>query len=432
MIRLPRASARPGESRGHRKLITVAAAVVAAVAGVLFLAQDKSTLRIESPLAVEDPRFPGYLASQLNAPVTRGNSYAVLQNGDGFFPPMLDAIRGARERIDFESYIFSGGMGETFTQALTDAARRGVKVRLVLDAFGVAVPPTRLGKRLEESGAGLVWFNGLSPWTIESTNYRTHRKILVVDGSVAFTGGAGVADQWIGHAQDEEHWRDTQFRVTGPAVAAYEAAFLENWTESGGAPAPFFDPPERPEANAYPSITVWSNASEGVNDVKLMYLYAIAGARRTLDIQSPYFLPDSSFKLVLSAARRRGVHIRVLTDGDITDTMSVKHASRAKYDESLRAGDEVFEFLPTMMHSKVMVVDRHLSVFGTPNFDNRSFETNDELAIAAADPSLAATLTQAFEDDLKRSRTWTVDEWRRRPLYAKLLESFWTLFSEVF
>ena len=326
----------------------------------------------------------------------------------------------------------TGAEGETFTQALTDAARRGVQVRMVLDAFGVAIPPKRLSERIEQSGAKLVWFNGLSPWTIQSTNYRTHRKILAVDGTVAFTGGAGVADHWIGHAQDKEHWRDTQFRVTGPAVAAYEAAFFENWTEAGGEPTPFFDPPDLPQGSPHPSITVWSNASEGVTDVKLMFLYAIAGAKRTLDLQSPYFLPDSSLRFVLTAARQRGVRIRVLTDGDITDTMSVKRASRAKYGELIERGDEVFEYQPTMMHAKVMIVDRHLSVFGTPNFDNRSFEMNDELSVAVADPTLAETLTRAFEDDLKRSKTWSAEEWRRRPIYEKFLETFWELFSEIF
>jgi len=416
----------------HRKLLTVVVTSAAAVAGVLFLAQDKSTLRIQSPLAVDDPRFPGYLATQLNAPLTRGNTYTPLQNGDQFFPPMLEAIKNARQRIEFESYIFSGEQGEVFTQALTEAARRGVQVRMVLDAFGVAIPPKRLSERIEQSGAKLVWFNGLSPWTLQSTNYRTHRKILVADGTVAFTGGAGVADHWIGHAQDKEHWRDTQFRVTGPAVAAYEAAFFENWTEAGGDPTPFFDPADLPEGPPHPSITVWSNASEGVTDVKLMFLYAIAGAKRTIDLQSPYFLPDSTLRFVLTAARQRGVRIRVLTDGDVTDTKSVKRASRAKYGEFIAAGDQVFEYQPTMMHAKVMIVDRHLSVFGTPNFDNRSFEMNDELSVAAADPALADTLTRVFEDDLKRSKTWTAEEWKRRPFYEKFLERFWELFSEIF
>jgi cardiolipin synthase A/B len=430
----------------HRRAFAIAAAVVAAVGGALFLAQDKSTLRVRSALGASDPRFAAYLATHLNAPVTRGNRITVLQNGDEIYPAMLDAIRNARERVAFESYIFSGAISETFIQALTDAARRGLDVRVVLDAVGVALPPARLRERLEQSGAGLVWFNTLGPWTIDKTNYRTHRKLLVVDSMVAFTGGAGVADQWFGHAQDPDHWRDTQFRVEGPAAAALEAAFFENWTESGGEPPsvgelrrdasesiePGRDAPEPGALGDAPSVTVWSNASEGINDVKLMYLYAVAAARHTIDIESPYYLPDASFQYVLDAASRRGVRIRVLTDGDVTDTRSVKSASRGKYAALLAMGGQVYEFQPTMMHAKVMVVDRVVSLFGTANFDNRSFELNDEVAIAVADPGLAASLTWAIEQDLTRSKTWTPEEWRQRPLYARATEKFWGLFAEMF
>jgi cardiolipin synthase len=345
---------------------------------------------------------------------------------------MLAAITQARQRVEFESYIFSGSLADIFTDALMDAARRGVQVRVILDAFGVAISPSKLRKRLEQSGARLVWFNGLSTWTIDKANFRTHRKLLIADGSVAFTGGAGVADKWLGNADTEGHWRDTQFRVTGPAVAALEAAFFENWHEAGGDPAPFFDPPDRPAGSPAPSITVWSNASEGTNAVKLMFLYAIAGAEHTLDIQSPYFLPDSSVKRSLTAARQRGVRIRVLTDGDLTDTQSVKYASRAQYAALLEAGDQIFEFQPTMMHAKVMVVDRVLSVFGTANFDNRSFELNDEVAVAVSDPTLAAALTAAFEQDLTRSSEVTRERWRQRSPVSRILEQFWRPFSEMF
>jgi cardiolipin synthase len=416
----------------HRKLLAVTLTCAIALAVLLFLAQDKSTLQIGSALHVDEPRFPAYLAMQMNAPITRGNQYTVLQNGDQIFPAMLEAINHASSRIEFESYIFSGSLADTFTDAFVDAARRGVQVRIVLDAFGVAMSPRKLRERLENSGAHMVWFNGLSTWTIDKANYRTHRKLLIADGSVAFTGGAGVADKWLGNADDERHWRDTQFRVTGPAVTTLEAAFFENWHEAGGDPAPFFDPPDQPTTNPAASITVWSNASEGTNDVKLMFLFAIAGAQRTIDIQSPYFLPDASFRRSLSDARRRGVRIRVLTDGDVTDTKSVKSASRAQYEALLQAGDQIFEYRPTMMHSKVMVVDGVLSVVGTANFDNRSFELNDEVAIAVFDPNLSRTLTDVFEQDLARSTALTVENWRQRSLTSRILEEFWRPFSEIF
>jgi cardiolipin synthase len=416
----------------HRKLLTVTLTCAIALAVLLFLAQDKSTLQIGSALRVDDPQFPAYLATQMNAPITRGNQYTVLQNGDQIFPAMLEAINHASGRVEFESYIFSGSLADTFTAAFVDAAQRGVEVRIVLDAFGVAMSPSKLRDRLEKSGAHLVWFNGLSTWTIDKANYRTHRKLLIADGSVAFTGGAGVADKWLGNADDERHWRDTQFRVTGPAVTALEAAFFENWHEAGGDPAPFFDPPDSPHANPAASITVWSNASEGTNDVKLMFLFAIAGAQRTIDIQSPYFLPDASFRRSLSDARQRGVRIRVLTDGDITDTKSVKSASRAQYESLLQAGDQIFEYQPTMMHTKAMVVDSVLSVVGTANFDNRSFELNDEVAIAVFDPNLSRSLTNVFEQDLARSKALTLKSWRQRSWTSRILEEFWRPFSEIF
>jgi cardiolipin synthase len=402
------------------------------VLGALFVAQDKTTPHIRSALGASDPRFAAYLGLQLNAPVTRGNSYTVLQNGDEIFPAMLDAIHNARHRIDFESYIYSGEMGDVFTKALIEAARRGIAVRVVLDSVGVGLAPSDLEETFEKGGVKIVWFNPVSTWTFEKTNYRTHRKLLVVDGSVAFTGGVGIGDRWRGNARNAAEWRDTQFKVTGPAVETLEAAFFENWNESEGEPAPIFDPPDPPSGPSLPSIVVWSNASEGTNDVKLLYLYSIASARRSIDIQSPYFVLDSSTRLVLAEARARGVVVRVLTEGDETDAMSVKHAARDGYDWLLEHGIQVFEFQPSLMHAKVMVVDGTVSVFGTANFDNRSFELNDEVAIAAADPQLADTLTRAFEHDLERSTTWTLAEWRDRSLLQKTRENFWGLFSEVF
>jgi cardiolipin synthase A/B len=411
--------------------IGVAIALVVVVS-ILFLAQDKSTLNIQSPVAATDGAFVSYLALHLNAPITRGNVYEVLENGDEIFPPMLEAIRHARTRIEFESYIFSGDMGEAFTKELIDASRRGVTVRMVLDALGVSLPPRSLRQRIENAGGHLVWFNGLRTWTLKSANYRTHRKLLIVDGAVAFTGGAGVADHWMGNADAPDHWRDTQFRITGPSVAMLEAAFFENWIEGGGDPDPIFDPPDLPRGSPAPAVTVWSNASEGVNDVKLMYLYAIASARRSIDLESPYVILDSSTRLVLTDALKRGVQVRILTDGHITDAKPVKYTSRYEYDRLMTDGAHIYEYQPTMMHAKVMVIDGLVSVIGTANFDNRSLELNDEVGIAVVDPELAGTLTASFERDLARSKTWTLDEWRGRPIYSKALEMFWAPFGEMF
>jgi len=181
-----------------------------------------------------------------------------------------------------------------------------------------------------------------------------------------------------------------------------------------------------------PAIVLWSNPTAGVSNLKLLYLYSIDAARRTIDIQSPYFILDSSVRLAFMNARERGVRIRVLTDGDITDTRSVKHASRNEYEDLLAAGDRIFEYRPTMMHAKLMVVDGYWSLFGSANFDNRSLEVNDEVAIAVADRGLAERLTRAFHDDLQRSREWQLADWRSRPWHWKIRERFWGLFAEVF
>jgi cardiolipin synthase len=399
---------------------------------LLMLAQDQETLTVQSPVTTEDPRFAEYVASLVGAPVEPGDRYWVLRNGDEVFPPMLDAIRQARRRISFESFIYSDGVvGDQFTKELAAAAQRGVTVRVVLDAVGGELS-RESEETLRRAGVHVVWFNLLRPWTIEEANYRTHRKVLVVDGEVAFTGGLGLADHWLGHAQSPEHWRDTQFKVMGPAVRALEASFYENWIESGGLSAPALDPEQPPLDTGARSIVVWSNPTGGASNVKLLYLLSIAGARKTIDIQSPYFILDESTRWSLEQARRRGVRVRVLTDGDITDAMPVKDASREGYQQLLDWGLEIYEYQPTMMHVKAMVVDGVWSVIGSANFDNRSFELNDELTVAIQDRELASALTRDFETDLKRSQQLDAATWKDRSLWQKARELFWAQYGELF
>jgi cardiolipin synthase len=418
---------------GGRKWPIVVIICVAVVAILLFLAQDPRTLHVRSAVGANDPAFPDYVATLIDAPVTTGDAYDVLQNGDEFYAAMLDAIRKARRTVLLETYNFNKGeIGETFTSALIEAAQRGVKVRLVLDAFGASAPPPDLDDRLEKVGAEVVWFNQIGPWTVESTNTRTHRKLLVVDGEVAFTGGAGIADFWSGRAQDKEHWRDTQFRITGPAVRLFEACFYENWLEAGGKGSPELQTPQPVALRTTRSVVVWSNPVGGVSNVKQLYLYSIAAARETIDIQSPYFVPDASGRAALNEARRRGVKVRILSDGDITDAKSVKHASRRTYQRLLNAGIEVYEYVPTMMHAKIMIVDRTWSVVGSGNFDNRSLELNDEITVAVFDPDLGRRLTAAFDADVKVSKQWTTTDWPKRPWHWKVREVFWGIFGEVF
>ena len=420
-------------TRGNRRKwpFWVALAVII-VAVLLLIAQDQDTLRVDSPVEASDPRFADYVASLVGAAVEPGDAYTVLRNGEAF-PPMLEAIEQAKSRINFESYVFKDEtIGERFLQALEGASRRGVKVRMILDPIG-SVLKKENEERLAKAGIQLSWFNTLSFWALEETNYRTHRKTLVVDGDVAFTGGMGIADQWLGNAQDPEHWRDTQFKITGPAVRALEASFYENWIESGGRSAPALDPEVPPRPTGARSVVLWSNPTAGASNVKLLYLLAIGAARKTLDIQSPYITLDESTRWSLAEARRRGVRVRIVTEGEVTDAMPVKHASRYGYQDLLDQGVEIFEYQPTMMHTKALMVDGAFSVIGSANFGNRSFELNDELTVAVFDAELAGALTGDFEADMRASKKLEAATWKdQRSIVGKAQEWFWSHFSEIF
>jgi cardiolipin synthase len=416
-----------------RKWPIVVISCVGVVAFLLLLAQDPVTLHVKSAHRASDPAFPEYVAALANAPLEYGGRYDILKNGDEIYPAMLAAIARAKTRVELETYNYMQGEAErAFSAALIAAARRGVTVRVVLDNVGASKPDRAVRDEFKRAGVRLVWFNPIGFWTIEATNYRTHRKLLIVDGDIAFTGGVGVADHWLGHAQDKDHWRDTHFAVHGPAVRVLESCFFENWIEAGGEDAPELGPPPAADASGPPTLVLWSNPTSGVSNIKLLYMYSIAAATQTIDIQSPYFVLDASVRIALSEARRRGVRIRILTDGEITDTKSVKHASRNEYAALLDAGDRIFEYGPTMMHAKTMVVDGQWSIFGSANFDNRSLELNDEIAIAVRDADLAHRLTADFNADLTRSREWHAAEWHARPWHWKVREKMWGLFGEVF
>lgn len=419
--------------KNHRRALTVVIVIVAVLGLIVFLAQDPKALRVESPVAAADPRFADYVASLVGSPIERGDAYTVLHNGDEAFPAMLAAIDAATARINFETYVFTEGqIADRFVEALARAARRGVNVRIVVDPIG-----SKVGSKNEEllkaAGAKLALFNPLSFFSFEDFNYRTHRKTLVVDGKVAFTGGMGVADHWLGHAQGKENWRDTHFQITGPAVRALESAFYENWIESGGLSAPALDPEVPSQQTGTRSIVLWSNPVSGASNVKLLYLLAIASARHTIDIQSPYITFDPSTQWMIEQARQRGVRVRMLTEGEITDAMPVKHASRYDYQKHLDNGIEIFEYQPTMMHAKAMIVDGVMSLIGSANFGNRSFELNDELTVAVFDPGLAAALVRDFEQDMRASTRLDPATWKdQRSFDGKLQEWFWDWFGEMF
>jgi cardiolipin synthase len=411
--------------------VIIGIAIVAAVVGAgLVIAQDQETLRVKSPVDASNDIFPVYLARLLGVPLTAGDAYTVHTNGPVALPAMLAAIERAQHRISFETYIFdTGEVAERFVTALEAAARRGVAVRMVLDTIGASNMEEAHIARLEKAGCRLGWFNPVGHF--EEVNYRTHRKALVVDGDIAFIGGMGVADHWGGATPDGPMWRDTQVEVRGPAAVYVESAFNENWIETGGVVEPDLLS-HADAAGSARSLVVWSSPEGGTNALKLLYLFAIASARKTIDVQSPYLITDESTMWSLSEARRRGVRVRLLTEGDITDAKPVKFASRALYGDLLSMGTEVYEYAPAMMHVKAIVVDDILSIVGSANFDNRSLELNDELNIASFDRQLSARLTADFEQDLRRSTRLTLEAWRARPVHIRAREKAWSLFGEIF
>jgi cardiolipin synthase A/B len=419
-------------TRVRRAFVILLAIVAVVILGLMF-AQDQETLRIGSQFVATDPAHPEYLAALSGADPTRGNQYDVLTNGDQIFPAMLAAIDGARQRISFETYIYdTGEVANRFTEALEKAARRGVQVRLLTDSVGSSGMTSADVDRLRSAGCQVVLYNPPRWYSLESVNYRTHRKILVVDGQVGFTGGVGVADHWLGHAQDKDHWRDTQVRLRGPIVRLLEASFYEDFVESTGPITPELDPAPALRDEEGASFVVRSSPTGGSSDLKRLYLLIIASAQKTLDITSPYFVTDESSLWSLEDAIRRGVTIRILVEGDITDAMPVKYASRAVYDRLLAIGIQIFEYQPTMMHTKVLVADGMISMFGSANFDNRSLELNDELNVAVWNRDLAARFTQDLEADLQRARKLELQTWRRRSLLDKTREQFWSYFGEIF
>jgi len=421
--------------RQHHKLVFSILIVCGIIAALLAIAQDQETLKIESTYGAEDRRFPAYLAALLGADATGGNQYQVLTNGDQIFPPMLGAIAEAKRRISFETYIYEQGtVADQFTAALEAAARRGVQVDLVVDAMGSDRVPAEAVKHLCDAGAHVGQFGQPTWYTLEELNYRTHRKILVVDGRVGFTGGVGVADHWLGHAEDPDHWRDTMVRIEGPLVRLMEGAFYENFVETLGPVKPSLDPPDEwlPPTPRDSAFILRSSPTGGSNDLKRLYLLAIGAAMKTLDICTPYFIIDESSDWSLAQAVKRGVKVRVLVEGEHTDAKPVKYSSRSAYERLMTEGLELYEYQPTMMHTKTMVVDSVWSMFGSANFDNRSLELNDEMNVAVSDPSLAQRLLQDFEADLKSAKRLDLDAWRRRSPLEKTREYFWSYFGEIF
>jgi cardiolipin synthase len=359
------------------------------------------------------------------APLRQGNRIIILRNGCEIFPAMLEAIRRARQTIDFATYVYwTGSIAPEFADALAERAAAGVVVNVLLDAVGAAKMDPALVERLKAAGATVAWFRPPAWYTLHKLNNRTHRKILVVDGRVGFTGGVGIAEEWTGNCEDPGHWRDTHVRVEGPVVRDLLGGFLDNWAEATNAIlAGQAHLPDIPALEGGVQAQVTRSAAEkGSTDAEQLFYSAIAGARSRLWLTTAYFAPRRAFVDALCQAVDRGVDVRVLTNGPHIDKQVVRQAGRFSYQRMLDCGVRVFEYQRTMLHAKTLLVDDQWATVGSINFDNRSFALNDELNISFQHPDLVATLEKHFLQDIEDARELDAPAWRARPLSARARE----------
>lgn len=415
---------KPGRTLLTIVLTFIATAVAALV--VLNFTAGEPQVRQQLPrlYSTSSPQFERAMAHLLGPGIVGGNEVTDLQNGDRIFPPMLAAIRAAQRSITFETYIYwSGDIGKQFADALSERARAGVRVHVLLDWVGSSKMEDSYLDEMRGAGVEIEKFHKPHWYNLARLNNRTHRKLLVVDGIAGFTGGVGIAPQWTGDGQDPDHWRDSHYLVRGPAVAHLQATFLDNWLKvtgrvlHGDAYFPKLEPVGTQRAQMFSS-----SPSSGSESMQLMYHMAVTAAEESIDLSAAYFVPDELTLTLLMDALRRGVRLRIVTPGEHTDTETVKAASRGTWGPLLAAGAEIYEYGPTMYHCKVMIVDRRMVSVGSTNFDNRSFRLNDEANLNVYDEAFARRQSEVFEQDIRRSRRVTHDDWLNRPWTEKMTE----------
>lgn len=385
-------------------------------------------------LSLDGEVFARVLGALADAEPHGGSRVQVLTDGPAFYEAELAAIRDAKQTIHLERYIFRPDeIGRRYVDAMTERARAGVKVKVVLDYIGSFTTWDKTFEPLRQAGGRICWYQPIRWYTFKRFNNRTHRDLLIVDGRVGFVGGAGVADWWMADTPKQPRWRDTMVRVDGELVVGLQATFAENWLEASGGilsgGADYFPGCRREEAPLGPSddvgIVVNSSPSIGrATRARILFQVLLANARESIDITSPYFLPDRTARReMIRAVRERNVRLRILVPGRHSDHLLTRRAGRRLFGELLEGGADIYEYEPSMIHAKVLVIDGLWSVVGTTNFDNRSFGINDEVNVAFQDRGLARRLNEDFERDLSRSRRVTLEEWRRRPWHERVVES---------
>ena len=387
--------------------------------------EKKLERKIEHRYGICDPQFRLEMSVMLGPPIIEGNRVIALQNGVEIFPAMLEAIRSATTSVTFETFIYwSGEIGREFTEALSDRARRNIAVNVLLDWVGSMRMDQELLDRMRDAGVHLHRYRPLRWYNLHRLNNRTHRKLLVVDGTVGFTGGVGIADQWQGNGSDPDHWRDSHYRIEGPAVAHLQAAFNDNWIKTTGEilNGDAYFPKLEPAGDIHAQLFIASPAG-GSESMHLMYLMAIAAAEHTIDLAASYFVPDELLIEALIAAVKRDVQVRVVLPGPHIDSDAVRIASKKEWGRLLEAGVKIHVYQRTMLHTKLLIIDREFISVGSTNFDMRSLQLNDEASLNIYDKDFAEQLTEVFEADLEPTVNYTYSMWKNRSLRQKVAET---------
>ena len=419
-----RSERRDGSNRGASPVVSALAGV-----GAGFLAwwtlvtffSPRLKYRMRASVAPDSNAFAALLEASCPARRSAGNRVEILKNGDVFYPAMLAAIRSAQRSINLEAYVFKAGrVLDAYVDALSARARAGVTVSLTLDAAGSFTIRAGYLARLRAAGCRVEFYDHGSWNLADRLDNRTHRELLIVDGAVAFTGGPGVADYWLYPSHGAPPWRDTSLRLEGPIVADLQGVFAENWLESSGEvlAGEEYYPPLQPMGRTS-ALVVKSSPADRSTPAHLLFFALIACAQRTVHISTPYFVPDQTMRDALAAAARRGVGVRLLVPGPYADQKVVHVNSRQSFGALLTAGVRIFEYLPSMIHQKLLLVDGAWAVLGTTNMDNRSFELNDEINVAFQGPNMTSTFQDIYDADLDSAQELSLEDWRRRSPWEK-------------
>ncbi len=362
----------------------------------------------------------------IGVPATEGNQIEVLHNGVEVFPAMLEAIDGAQRCIDFLTFVYwKGAIGTKFAERLAARAKEGLRVRLLLDGFGCNPIDRELVTMMDDAGVHVRWFRPLPRFRLGSVNHRTHRKVLVVDEGTGFTGGIGIADEWDGDARNEHEWRDTHFRIRGPAVDGLRAAFLDNWAETDPV---LFDPaydhfPDQAKHGTTTAMCVRGASETGWSDMATLFRALMQVAEKSIKLTTAYFVPDGELMDRLCDSADRGIEVQILLPGPHADKRFAQLAGESSYAQLLEHGVQIWRYLPTMLHAKVMTVDGIVANIGSANFNNRSVALDEEINVVAFDADLVATLDRHFDEDLERSARIEEGQWDDRSLRQRVLES---------